>query len=108
MPLSYDIDAERQLMTVTGSGHVSREDVIDHQRQVSSDPRVTPGLRVLSDMRHVVLDMAGREVMTLARDRGDFPVLGIYGRTAIVATDPVIVGMTRMYMLSRGKFIQPM
>ena len=78
MPLSYDIDAERQLMTVTGSGHVSREDVIEHQRQVSSDPRVTPGLRVLGDMRHVVLDMAGREVMTLARDRGDFPTCALH------------------------------
>ena len=109
MPLFYDIDAERQLMTVTGTGRLRLEDVMEHQRQVSVDPRVTPGLRVLSDLRGVSgLDLAGRDVLKLAQTRGDFPVLGTYGRTAVVASDPVLVGMSRMYMLSRRKFIQPM
>ena len=109
MPLSYDINAERQLMTVTGTGHLTLDDVMEHQRQVSGDPRITPGLRVLTDLRDVAgLDLAGREVLNLAQTRGDFPVLGTYGPTAIVATEPKIVGMARMYMLSRRKFIQPM
>jgi hypothetical protein len=109
MPLTYDIDAERQLMTVVGSGRLSLADVIEHQRQVSDDSRITPGLRVLTDLREITgLDLAGREVLNLAQTRGDFPVLGTYGPTAVVATDPILVGMARMYMLSRRKFIQPM
>jgi len=107
--MKYEIDAARQLMTVVGTGRLSFEDVMQHQREVSSDPHVTPGLRVLTDLRDVTgLDFSGREVLKLAQTRGDFPVLGIYGRTAVVATDPLMVGMARMYMLSRRKFIQPM
>jgi hypothetical protein len=109
MPMSYHIDANRQLMTVVGTGRLSLEDVMQHQCEVSDDPHVTPGLRVLTDLRGVTgLDLAGREVLKLAQTRGDFPVLGTYGRTAVVATDPLMVGMTRMYMLSRRKFLQPM
>jgi hypothetical protein len=109
MPLTYDIDAERQLMTVTGTGRLGLEDIMEHQRQVTVDPRITPGLRVLTDLREVTgLDLVGRDVLNLAQTRGDFPVLGTYGRTAVVASDPKLVGMSRMYMLSRRKFIQPM
>jgi hypothetical protein len=109
MPMSYDIDATRQLMTVVGTGHLGLEDVLQHQREVSEDPRVIPGLRVLTDLREVTkLDLAGRDVLKLAQTRGDFPVLGTYGPTAVVATDRLMVGMARMYMLSRRKFIQPM
>jgi len=107
--MSYDIDAARQLMTVVGTGHLGLDDVLQHQREVSEDPLITPGLRVLTDLREVTsLDLAGREVLKLAQTRGDFPVLGTYGPTAVVATDSRVVGMARMYMLSRRKFIQPM
>jgi len=109
MPLTYDIDADRQLMTVTGADRLGLDDVMEHQRQVSEDDRITQGLRVLVDLRGLTgLDLAGREVLKLAQTRGDFPVLGTYGPTAVVATDPIMVGMTRMYMLSRRKYIQPM
>ena len=65
--MTYHIDAERQLMTVVGEGRLSLEDVLAHQREVSEDPKVVPGLRVLTDLRGVTgLDLAGREVLQLA------------------------------------------
>jgi len=109
MPLSYDIDDQSNLLTVTANDPLSYEDVITHQQELLSEPRLKPGRRCLVDLIAVKkVAMTGRDMFRLAQDRGKFPYLETNMRTAIVVNSTAMFAMARMYALSRRKFIEPM
>jgi hypothetical protein len=109
MPLSYDIDEEQQLLTVIAGEVLTYDDVITHQREVSTDPRMKPGIRSLVDLTGIkTFPMSGRDMFRLAQARGEFPYLASNAKTAVVVNSAAMFAMTRMYALSRRKFIEPM
>lgn len=109
MPLSYEIDAGKNLLLVRGEQGLSYEDVIEYQQRLQRDERVHPGMLGLVDLRGLsAFEMAGRDVFNLAQTREEYPFFSSQGRTAIVVSDPTTFAMARMYMLSRRKFVEPM
>ena len=109
MPLSYEIDEERKLMTVIADERLTYEDVMAHQRALLSEPRLKEPLLCLVDLRKIsMFGMSGRDVLKLAQTRGDFPFLAMNLRTAVVVNSAAIFAMARMYALSRRKFVEPM
>ena len=109
MPLSYDIDEQSNLLTVTAHDPLSYEDVIAHQEELQSEPRLKPGRRCLVDLSGVQkVKMTGRDMFRLAQDRGRFPYLESNTRTAVVVNSAAMFAMARMYALSRRKFVEPM
>lgn len=109
MPLSYEIDVEKNLMLVHGEKGLSYDDVIAHQKALLGDDRIRPGMRSLVDLRKLTaFEMAGRDVFNLAQTREEYPFFSSEGRTAVIVGDETAFAMARMYMLSRKTYVEPM
>ena len=109
MPLSYEIDEEKNLLTVRADDRLTYDDVIAHQRELLTEPRLKPGMRCLVDITAIKsFPMTGRDMFRLAQARGEFPYLATNARTAVVVNSGAMFAMARMYALSRRKYIEPM
>ncbi|HET6406689.1 MAG TPA: hypothetical protein VFG14_02320 [Chthoniobacteraceae bacterium] len=109
MPLSYEIDEEQKLLTIIADDRLTYDDVIAHQKELLSEPRLKPGLRCLVDLTGIkTFAMSGRDMFRLAQVRGEYPYLATNARTAIVVKNGAMFAMARMYALSRRKYIEPM
>jgi hypothetical protein len=109
MPLSYEIDEDKNLLTVIGIGQVTLEDTLAHQRELQIDPRMKAGVRCLVDLTEMSgFAMSGRDTFRLAQAREQFPYLAMQARTAIVVKSTLHFAMARMYALSRRKYVEPM
>ena len=96
MPISYRIDAARNLVHTIADGTLTDEDVIGHKLRLAADPAFTPGMLELSDVRAVTqlaVTTAGvRRMVNVDEASGKTP-----GRLAIVADQSAVFGMARMY-----------
>lgn len=109
MPLSYEIDEDKNLLIVTGKEKVTLEEVLAHQRELQAESRIKPGVRCLVDLTELIgFAMSGRDTFRLAQAREQFPYLAMQARTAIVVKDAVNFALARMYALSRRKYVEPM
>jgi hypothetical protein len=109
MPLSYKIDEQQNLLTITADERLTFDDVVAHQRELLTESRIKPGIRCLVDLTAIkAFDMSGRDMFRLAQMRGEFPYLATNSRTAIVVENAAMFAMARMYALSRRKYIEPM
>ena len=109
MPLSYEIDEEKHLLTVRADDRLTYDDVIAHQRELLAEPRLKPGMRCLVDITAIKsFPMTGRDMFRLAQTRGEFPYLATNARTAVVVNSAAMFATARMYALSRRKYIEPM
>jgi hypothetical protein len=98
MPISYTIDAERNLVLTVASGTLSDDEVMTHKWALHDDPGVGPGMKELSDVRGVErLEVTEVGVRAMAKiDRAVTAGVGEH-MLAIVATEDIIFGMARMY-----------
>lgn len=108
MPLSYEIDQEVNRVEIIGSGDLTFDDVMRLQDALSTDDRVRPGMLSLVDLREVKFKITGREILNLALSRDKYSFFTAQGGSAIVVSSPVVFAMSRMYALSRRRFIEPM
>jgi hypothetical protein len=98
MPMTYTIDAPRQLVRATGSGVLTDDDVMNHRQALATDPAFTAGMRELSDICAVTdfqVTPAGVRIM-VAADVKMVPSGGMH-KLAVVAEENVAYGMSRMY-----------
>jgi hypothetical protein len=108
MPLSYEIEEDRNLLKVIGEDRVTLDDVLAQQRELQNEPRLKAGVRCLVDLTRMSdLGLSGRDTFRLAQAREKFPYLAMQARTAIVVKDAIHFAMARMYALSRRKYIEP-
>jgi hypothetical protein len=75
MPISYDVDEDRNFAYVTVSGKITEDELISHASRFLSDPRIKPGYRELFDARGAAttdlsLDMI-QEILELDRAHPD-------------------------------------
>jgi hypothetical protein len=98
MPLSYQIDEERNLVLTTGSGILTDDDIIQHNASLLSDPGFEPGMRELSDIRGIDrLEVTTEGVDRMVQhDERHAPEVKAH-RLAIVASQDIVYGMARMY-----------
>ena len=91
MPLSYKIDAGIVYTTVTGKIEVQEQ--IDFMREMVSDPALPSPLLILRDTREQTGYIRGshRELTSFAAS------LPIGAKAAIVASEEVIFGTSRMF-----------
>ena len=94
MPLSYVIDKERRLVISSASGRVTFAEAVASEEQLKNDPEFNPDYNHLVDFTAVTeLDISPDQSAMLAR-RGIFSSAS---RGAIVASDPAIFGMGRLW-----------
>jgi len=98
MPAFYKIDRERKLVLTTGSGFVTKEEVITLQDQMSNDPEFDPSFSQVADFAHLTnTDIAMADVQMFAqRD-----VFSIHSRRAIIVKGDIAFGFAKILELYR-------
>jgi hypothetical protein len=103
MPITYRVDHEVKVVFAEGTGTVTDDDVFGYQREVWSRPDVR-GYNELVDVsavKHVTLPSAQR-VRDLAELSAEMEAqAGEAKRFAIVATSPIVYGLSRMFQTYR-------
>ena len=98
MPAFYKIDRERRLVLSTGSGTVTRDDLMGHQDRLLEDPDFDPSFCQLWNLTLVTesrLKAADVEMMA-RRD-----VFSPFSRRAIVVGTDEHYGLARMFQIHR-------
>lgn len=99
MPLTYEIDEMRGLITVTAIGELNNQQLIDLHNLFASDPAVRPEFAILFDMRGATDAGVTPEGV---RNLAGLPfILSRESRRAVVVRSDLGFGMARMYGLRR-------
>ncbi len=94
MPISYDIDKKRRLVTSRLWEVVTNDEVDDHNRRLRTDPDFDPGYRQLIDLSGITeIRITTPKVTAAAQDQYFTPGT----RRAFVATTDATFGMARMF-----------
>jgi hypothetical protein len=95
MGITYVVDHERRRISGRGEGPLSYEEFCDYadagQRERAA------GYDVIFDATGAVPNLTGEQVQQLVLRVHETPPLRLWGETAIVATEPVVFGLARMY-----------
>jgi hypothetical protein len=98
MSAFYKIDKERKLVLSSGTGVLTREDILGHMERLSNDPDFDPDFSQLADFRQIT------EVEFGPEDVRQFAERNIYSsraRRAIVVKDDLQFGLARMFEIHR-------
>lgn len=99
MPVSYEIDKERQLVICTVTGVCTAEDVLGFHKQILNDSDFDPAFSQLMDGTGITrTDIEPSQMRTLA-DRSPF---SLTSRRALVAESDLGFGLLRVYEIVRG------
>jgi len=98
MPAFYKIDKERKLVLTTGSGFVTKEEIITLQDQMRNDPEFDPSFSQVANFAQLNnTDIGMADVHTFAqRD-----VFSIHSRRAIIVEGDVAFGFAKIFELYR-------
>jgi hypothetical protein len=100
MPASYRIDTVAGVVFITHSGRVSDEDILTNQQRLREDPQFLPTLDHLVDARDVTEQaITAHGVRALASAN----IYAPGSRRAIVVSDDVTYGYTRMFQILRDR-----
>ena len=98
MSHAYRIDKERRLVTTSAWGVVTREDVLNHQAEITADPDFSATYSQLLDFtRMTKLEFTAADVQAFAVKRIFAPT----SRRAIVVPDLELFGLARMFEILR-------
>lgn len=98
MPAFYKIDRERRLVLSTGSGIVTKDDLMGHQDRLLEDPDFDPSFSQLWNLTLVAeAKVKAADVETMARR----DVFSPFSRRAIVVGTDEHYGLARMFQIHR-------
>jgi hypothetical protein len=99
MPLTYEIDDMRGVITVTATGELTDQQLIDLHNRFASDPAVRPAFAILFDMRGATDAGVTPEGV---RNLAGLPfIVSRESKRAVVVRTDLGFGMARMYGLRR-------
>jgi hypothetical protein len=94
MPFATSFYLDRRLMITRAWGHITVEDVLAFRHDLAARPEFNPTWAHVVDARDAVeFDMSADEIRQLA----ETSVLAPSARRAMVATDPALFALFRMY-----------
>ena len=98
MPISYYIDADRNLIVTEADGILTNDDLYEHRRKILRDPAFRPGMRELADTLSVERhEMSIEGIQRLVElQNANETLMGEY-RLAIVTDSELAFGMARVY-----------
>lgn len=98
MSASYKIDKERKLVLSSGTGVLTKEDILGHMDRLSKDPDFDPNFSQVSDFTQItVLEIGPEDVRQLAQRN----VFSPRSRRAFVVKDDLQFGLARMFEIHR-------
>ena len=98
MPVFLKIDKERKLVHTTGSGFISKDEVLAHQDQILKHPDFDPSFSQLANFARLTnTDINMADLQTFAhRD-----VFSIHSRRAIIVKSDLAFGFAKIFELYR-------
>lgn len=101
MPITYDIDETLGVVRTLVTGRLTDEQLIAHKHRLLADPRFTPGMKELSDVRGVeAMEVTPRGIAAaVSFDSSHSSKLDGHRLALLVPTD-LVFGMARMYEMS--------
>jgi hypothetical protein len=101
MPFSSVIDAGRRLVVTTGTGVITGDEGIDCCRQLKQQLGFNPAFDQLLDLTAATrFDATTAQLQMIAT----MPLFSATSRRAIVASNPTIFGLARMFESYRGLY----
>ena len=98
MSAFYKIDKERKLVLSSGTGVLTKEDILGHMDRLSKDPDFDPNFSQVSDFTQItVLKIEPEDVRQLAQRN----VFSPRSRRAFVVKDDLQFGLARMFEIHR-------
>jgi hypothetical protein len=98
VPLSLKIDKERKLVQTTGSGFITKAEVLEHQDQILKDPDFDPNFSQLADFARLTnTDINMGDLQTFAHQ----DVFSIHSRRAIIVNSDLAFGFAKIFELYR-------
>lgn len=98
MPADYTIDKERRLVLSTGTGYLSKEDVLGHMDRISSDPDFDPTFSQLLDFTEVTeIGFGPQEV----REFAERNIFAPRARRAFLVQNDLHFALARMFEIHR-------
>jgi hypothetical protein len=98
VPVSYKIDKERKLVLTTGSGFVTKQEVLAFQDQILKHPDFDPSFSQLADFARLTnTDINMADLQTLAKR----DVFSIHSRRAIIVKGDLAFGFAKIFELYR-------
>jgi hypothetical protein len=95
---SYKIDKERKLVLSSGTGVLTKEDILGHMDRLSKDPDFDPNFSQVSDFTQItVLEIGPEDVRQLAQRN----VFSPRSRRAFIVKDDLQFGLARMFEIHR-------
>jgi hypothetical protein len=96
--MTYHIDPRYNLVRTHALGVLTDEDIVGHKKRLAADPRFTPGMYELSDVRGVTdLRVTPEGIQALVEvDGSQSSKLQDY-KLAIVAGQDLVFGLARTY-----------
>ncbi|UCD23914.1 MAG: hypothetical protein JSW51_12915 [Gemmatimonadota bacterium] len=96
MPMTYQIDPQRRLVTAIASGRLESADAIAVFDEVMSHPDFGTGMRLLSDHRQLESVLPTEFVKAMVRRIEDHPDMFQNSRWAFIESGMARYGMARM------------
>jgi hypothetical protein len=98
VPIFLKIDKERKLVLTTGSGFITKEEVLAHQDQILKDPDFAPSFSQLADFARLTnTDISMADLQILAKQ----DIFSIQSRRAIIVKGELAFGFARIFELYR-------
>lgn len=98
MPAFYKIDKERKLVTVSGSGVLTKEEVLENMDRLSKDPDFDPSFSQIMDFTPFTRgDFTPDDVRLFARRN----IFSPESRRAMVVKEDVYYGLARIFQAHR-------
>jgi hypothetical protein len=105
MPVSYRIDASRNLIHTTCTGMVTLQEVLDHFAVLMRDPNRSHGLDVLLDLTRINTVPTSDELRVVTSQIAQIRPAIEFGRCAVAASGEAMYGMSRMFeVYAEGHF----
>jgi len=95
VPIEYAVDVERELLNISYLGPVTKQEIVDHRRELEEDPRDVLRYDTIVDLRYGSIALSAEEIRDLAlAARGkEWPM----SRCAFVAPHTAMFGELRMF-----------
>jgi hypothetical protein len=98
VPVLLKIDKERKLVHTTGSGFVTKAEVVTHQDQILKHPDFDPSFAQLADFARLTnTDISMTDLQSFAHK----DVFSIHSRRAIIVKSDLAFGFAKIFELYR-------
>jgi len=97
MPISFRIDKRLGLLTTTGTGEVTDEEMKEYGERLRSDPDLAHVTREISDFRGAKVSVMPLRLAEIARMHTRAFSAGQRTRCAVLVSSELVYGFVRMY-----------